>query len=168
MFERSIKQRHMINAKKQKCRKVLIDFIVFFPWRNRVVWLTLLISLIFLLLLLLNSSHSIECIHKTEDILSNANLAIMGIDMAALAILFALFQGKQLTCEAKKAFKEQCGVFLFNAVMQLMSLIVFILCIILSLNIVLYVSFLFQIWALLLVFDVIVELFTLISAIINK
>jgi hypothetical protein len=92
----------------------------------------------------------------------------MGVDLAALAILFALFQDKKLEDEAKKAFKEQCGVFLFNAVVQLMAIVFFVMCAIIPVQTLLYVTFLLQIWAILLVFDVMVELFTLISAILNK
>lgn len=158
----------MIDARKQKCSKVLSDLFGFFPWRNYMVWITLLVSLIFLIILLYNGSHSIECIQKIEVNLFNANLSVMGVDMAALAILFALFQDKQLSSEAKRAFKEQCGVFLFNAVVQLIALMIFVICTIITVPAFIYATFLVQIWAILLVADVIVELFTLISAIINK
>ena len=158
----------MTDARKQKCRKVISDFFSIFPWRNCIVWFSLFISLILLLLMLYNDSITLECIHKIEDNLYVANISVMSIDLAALAILFALFQDKILTSEAKKAFKEQCGVFIFNAVVQLLALVIFIICSIISIDIFLYVTFLIQIWAIILVFDVIVELFTLISAILNK
>lgn len=158
----------MIDARKQKCSKVFSDLFGFFPWSNWMVWITLVVSLIFFIILLYNGSHSLECIQNIEENMFNANLSVMGVDMAALAILFALFQDKQLSSEAKKAFKEQCGAFLFNAVVQLIALMIFVISAILSVPSLLYATFLVQIWAILLVIDVIVELFTLISAIINK
>ncbi len=157
----------MIDARKQNSCKVLSDLFGIFPWRNCIVWFALFISLI-LLNLLYNNSLSLKCIHEIENNLFNANLSIMGVDLAALAILFALFQDKKLEDEAKKAFKEQCGVFLFNAVVQLMAIVFFVMCAIIPVQTLLYVTFLLQIWAILLVFDVMVELFTLISAILNK
>ena len=157
----------MIDAREQKCGIILSDLFDIIPWRNCVVWVSLLISFILLLLLYYNSL-TLKCIHELENNLFNANLSIMAIDLAALAILFALFQDKTLSAEAQKAFKEQCGVFLYNAVMQLMAIVLFVLCAIISDQTLLYATFLLQIWAILLVFDVIVELFTLISAILNK
>ena len=158
----------MIDAREQKCWKILSDLFVFFPWRNCFIWLSLLVSLIFLILMLFNDSLSQECIQKIEDSLFNVNITVMGVDMAALAILFALFQDKQLSNEGKKAFKEQCGAFLFNAVAQLIALMIFVLCALLSIQALLYATFLVQIWAVVLIADVIVELFTITTAIINK
>ena len=158
----------MIDAQEQKCEKVISNLFGFFPWKNCLVWLSFFISFIILLLLLYNNSLSFECIHIIEDKLFNVNLSVMGIDLAALAILFALFQDKKLSSEAKKAFKEQSGAFLFNAMAQLMAMVTYVICTIISIQTLFYVTFLIQIWAMLLVFDVLVELSTLISAIINQ
>lgn len=157
----------MTDAREHNLLKILSDLFGVFPWKHCIVWILLFISFI-LLILLYNNSLSFNCIHEIENNLFNANLSIMGIDLAALAILFALFQDKDLSNGAKNAFKEQSGVFIFNAVVQLMAIVLFVLCAIIFFKTLLYVTFLFQIWAILLVFDVIVELFTLISAIVNK
>ena len=158
----------MIDARKQKFGKVITDFIFFLPWSNFLVRSSLLVCLIFLVLLISNDSLSFEYISKIGDHLFSANLTIMGVDMAALAILFALFQDKQLSTEAKKAFKEQCGAFLLNAVGNLLAIVLFVICTFLATKLILYVTFFFQIWAILLVFEVVIELFTLVSTIINK
>jgi hypothetical protein len=157
----------MVDARRQKCGKVLSDLFAVFPWRNCIVWFSLFISLL-MLSLLYNNSLTLECIHKTENYLFNANLSIIGIDLAALAILFALFQDKELLDEAKKAFKEQCGVFLFNAVIQLIAIVLFVMSTIIPFPTILHATFILQIWAILLVFDVIIVLFTSITAILNK
>ena len=100
--------------------------------------------------------------------LSNSNLALLGVDIAALAILFSLFQDKTMDINAKEAFKEQNISFIGNAFLQLISFLLSIVCKFVSLYVVLYLTLFFQFLSLVLVFDLIIELYTLHSAITNK
>ena len=132
--------------------------------------ITFVISLLPLIILLLCQYYGFSQDKNLLENLFNANLAILGVDLAALAILFALFQDKELDDSAKNAFKEQSIAFVGNALLQIVAIMFNILnsicqsfCCAFY-----YISFIFQIWALIGVFDIIVELYTLITAIINN
>ena len=68
--------------------------------------ITFVISLLPLIILLLCQYYGFSQDKNLLENLFNANLAILGVDLAALAILFALFQDKELDDSAKNAFKE--------------------------------------------------------------
>lgn len=124
-----------------------------------------------IILLLCNDFDSSQCNRNLIEKLFNANLTLFSVDITALAILFALFQDKKMDKCAKEAFKVQSISFISNAILQFLAIIlaiVYFTCSTLNCIIFVCIVFIIQIWALLLVFDIIVELYTLISAIINK
>jgi hypothetical protein len=101
--------------------------------------------------------------------LSDANLAMFGIDIAVIAILFALFQEKKLDNIAKDAFREQNISFVGNAILQLFAFLLSIVILTFKFPMmIIWMTLFFQIWALILVFDIIIELYCLHSAITPK
>ncbi len=134
---------------------------------------TFVISLLPLIIVMLcNGSIGLSCDGRENPIakLLDVNLSILGVDIAALAIIMALFQNTKLDDKAKEAFKVQSIAFIGNAIVQLLSILIAIMyfACLSSLWMASYFVFLFQIWALLLVFDIILELFSLRTAITNK
>lgn len=125
---------------------------------------TAVLSLILLYLFDCYGSQDCKVLCCIVNKLSEANLTILGIDIAALAILFALFQDKNIDPNAKKAFKEQSMSFLSNSALQLIAFLLSLVHIIIPLRIVIF----FQLWAMILVFDLILELYMLRSAITNR
>ena len=98
----------------------------------------------------------------------NANTAILGIDIAAFAILFAALQGKKLDNKAKKAFDEQSITVLGNAFFQLLAILLSISYALFTIPFLFWVSLCCQIFALINVFDIIFELYTLTTLVNNK
>lgn len=93
--------------------------------------------------------------------LSTANLTIMGFDIAALALLLSLFNEKTLNSAAKNAFNEQFISFIGNAVFQLFTfLLALFYPLVESSWICSYLIVFLQLWALILVFDIIIEIYT--------
>ena len=161
----------MVTARKENIGKVFADIWNDIKTKGCVVIITFVISLLPLIILLLNNS--IESIpHYTlVDKLFNVNLSVLSVDIAALTLLFAVFQGLTLENSAKKAFKEQSISFIGNAIFQFIAIVIGIIYFICSPSSSYFfeiIAIFIQIWAIVLVFDVIVELYTLTTAITNK
>lgn len=122
---------------------------------------TLAISLITSALLSCNNIQIIdEYCHQSS--LVDWNIAVVSICIAGLAILFGLFAGKPFDSDGSKAFNEQLISFFLCCFIHVLALFVTLLwsnefCIIL-----------FQIWGLLLFLDLLVELYTMSTAITSK
>ncbi len=160
----------MVSAKKKSLCEVLCNLFTDLCGRLSPLFFSLLITIISLLLLIIYGAdiHSIgDC---TINKLFSANISILSIDIAALSILFALFNKESLEQNAKEAFKEQSITFIGNALVQYFAITfaVIYFCCGSSCSILLYVVLAFQIWPLLHVFEMILQLHTMISAILNK
>ena len=160
----------MESAIEKTLQEVLSDMKNDLARKRCTLLITFVISLLPLIILLLCQYYGFSQDKNLLEDLFNANLAILGVDITALAILFALFQDKKLDDSAKNAFKEQSSAFIGNAFLQLVAILFNILnSICHSFSCVFYyISFVLQIWALICVFDIIIELYTLITAITNK
>ena len=160
----------MTTAFERPFKQVLSDMTHDLARKRCTLVITFIISLLPLIILLLCQYYGFSQDKNLLEDLFNANLAILGVDITALAILFALFQDKKLDDSAINAFKEQSSAFIGNAFLQLVAILFNILnSICHSFSCVFnYISFVFQIWALICVFDIIIELYTLITAITNK
>ena len=112
------------------------------------------------------SNYTILC--KLISTLSTVNITMLGVDIAAIAILYALLQEKKMDDNAIKAFKEQNISFVGNAFLQLVAFISSIFFIFCSTDVMAYISLFIQFLALTLIFDLIIELYSLHSAITNK
>ena len=93
---------------------------------------------------------------------------MLGIDIAALAILYAFFLNEDMDENAKKAFREQNISFVGNAFLQITAFLLSVLYIVYSTDTITFVTLFIQILALALVFDLIIELYTLHTLITNK
>lgn len=104
---------------------------------------------------------------KIIDHLSNANIAVLSVDIAALAILFGLIINAHLDKTARCAYEEQKITFIGNAFLQLIAFIVKICVPVFCINscsfFYYYAIIFIQLWALILVFDLIIELYTITS-----
>ena len=130
--------------------------------------ITFIISFIVLLAIVYNDNPSFN-LQRIISCLSTANLNMLGVDIAALSILFALFHNKMMDKNAEQAFKEQNISFIGNAFLQLIAFLLSIGSIgNMSSYFLNYITLFVQIWAMILVFDLIIEIYTLHSAITNK
>lgn len=160
----------MVTAKKENSGRVFTDMWNDFKTKRCTVLIAFVISLVPLIFLLLNDNMK-SILTNTIDKLFNVNLSVFSVDIAALAILFALFQGEKLDNNAKEAFKEQSISFIGNAIFQFVAIVIAIvnsICIPSNSDFLGITIIFIQIWAIILVFDIIVELYTLITAITNK
>lgn len=160
----------MVTAKKENSGKVFTDMWNDFKTKRCIVLIAFVISLVPVIFLLLYDNNE-SILTNTIDKLFNVNLSVLSVDIAALAILFAMFQGVNLDNNAKVAFKEQSISFIGNAIFQFVAIIIAIvnsICIPSNSGLFGITVIFIQIWAIILVFDIIVELYTLITAITNK
>lgn len=129
---------------------------------------TFIFSIIPLMILCENRGGCPESILSLMHYLSDANKSILGFDIASLSILMALFRDVRVKGTSKEAFTEQFISFIGNAFLQFGALIIFMLFTIICYSwIFCYIVLFIQIWALILVFDLIVEIYTLKTKITN-
>lgn len=154
-----------ITAIPQEKGKVIIDFLdQLFSKKLLTLLICFIISLITIVLI---RFYGIICCSFLEK-LNSVNISLLGVDIAALAILFALLQGKVLDNNAKDAFEEQSITFLGNALFQLFAIIFYFLCFVFHSCLLEWIAMGTQIFALIGVFDMIIEMYTLTSLIKNK
>lgn len=155
----------MVTAILQKKGEVILEFFnQLFSRKPLTMFLCFIFSLI--AMVLIHFYGIISCGFLKD--LNNVNISLLGVDIAALAILFALLQGKELDKNAKDAFDEQSITFLGNAFFQLLAIILFVLHLVFHSCLLCRISMGVQIFALIAVFDMIIEMFTLTSLIKNK
>ena len=154
-----------IYAVPQKPYKVIFDFFRQL-WTRKILTLVCFFLFSLIATIMIRFYGLIKCCILKEII--NANIAVLGIDIAALAILFAVLLDKQLEGDAKQAFDEQSITLLGNALFQLLAILLLIANAVFSSSYLFWMSFCFQFFALIHVFDIIIEMFTLTSLIRNK
>lgn len=166
VFRRQIYLDSMTTAVLQKKGKVICDFFgELFSRKPLTLFLCFIISLI--TIVIIRFYGGVNCCGFLND-LKNINTSLLGIDIAALAILFALLQGKELDKKAKEAFEEQSITFLGNAMFQFFAITLYLIHLLFHLCFLYWFSMGIQIFALIAVFDLIIEMYTLTSLIKNK
>ena len=109
-----------------------------------------------------------DYLEKIPTKLSDVNTGMIGINIAILGILAALFVGKNLSDSAKKAIKVQYSIMVVNAFLHFIVVIMCALLDVFPIQSYLIVTFLIQCWALCGVIDIFLELFTLHTAIVGR
>ena len=89
------------------------------------------------------------------------NIGFLGIDVAALAILSAMFHGITMEGSAEEAFREQKISFIFNGFIQMLGIVGSTVCVIWNNNVLLNIVIGIQFIAILTVFDLLIELYTI-------
>lgn len=130
---------------------------------------TLLWTCIFSLVITILIDKFCPSCNPKEDFSStciNFNIAVLGVIVACLAIVFAIFQGRYFTEDGKKAFDEQIISFVLCAFFQIVAIIItFVLATEGNVGLKTYLVYFIQIWNLFLLGDAIIELYTLASAV---
>lgn len=146
------------DLRKYKCCTIIITF-----------FLSLLITTAIFKFLLDGKGYNLsqdyqDSYNQSLSTIMNFNIAIIGLSVACLAILFGLFQGKKFTEEAKDAVKEQSSSFILCAIYQIIALVLT-----LTIGNLDYVAILIfvQIWGLLIDFDTILELYSMTTGIVR-
>ena len=162
----SNQQKTLLGAEEKSLCEVLPDILKDICTHKKCTLLfTIFLSFIISLIPLSVLCKTIECntcfMSDLVRELSTANLTIMGFDIAALALLLSLFNEKTLNSAAKNAFNEQFISFIGNAVFQLFTfLLALFYPLVESSWICSYLIVFLQLWALILVFDIIIEIYT--------
>lgn len=155
----------MITAILQNRRKVISDFFNQLRSKKQItMFCCFFSSIIILVIIYFYGIHNCSLLKE----LSSVNISLLGIDIAAFAILIALLQDKELDKNAKDAFEEQSITFLGNAFFQLLAIIFFLLHLVFNSCFLNWFAMGVEIFALIEVFDMIIEMFTLTSLIKNK
>ena len=158
----------MTSAMKQPLKKVFGDLFNDFCCKGKTLLFFAVLCLCFVLFCYYWGWYDQNELSCLINRLSDTNIAIMGVDIAALAILFALFQNAKMDNDAKNAFKDQSISFIGNALLQWLAFLVSLICQTSSNQVISYIILFFQLWPVFLVFDLIVEVYTLNSVITNK
>lgn len=166
----SNKQERVIDAKQEPPCNVMSDILMeIISYKKCTLLFSLLICTIPFALLIMCSEGNPSAISNLVETMSSANLAMIGFDIAALAIIITMFNNEIIKGQGKDAFNEQVISFVGNAIFQLIVLILSFYYTLLKSNMTFcYLTVFLQLWALILVFDLIIELYTLKSKIINK
>lgn len=154
-----------ITAEKQSLCRVMEDLLSDLGLKKIVIVVTGLICFI-VVALLFHFDFCKSC--DISDRLFSANITMLGVDVAAIALLLALFSGVELEEKATEALRSQNIAFVANALLQLLAVVLFIFTFFFSCCIFNAIVAYIQITALVLVWDVIVELFALSSIIIKR
>ena len=153
-----------ITAEKQPLCRLMKDLISDLASKKTVIVVTGLICFIVVALLFLNSCKSCVFLDK----LFNANITLLSVDVAAIAFLLTLFSGVELEEKAVEALRSQNIAFVANALLQLLAVVLFLFTLFFSNCIFNAIVAYIQITALVLIWDVIIELFALSSIIIQR
>ncbi|MBP5515235.1 MAG: hypothetical protein J6Y04_10780 [Bacteroidaceae bacterium] len=92
--------------------------------------------------------------------LSDFNLNMLGIDIAIVSILIGLFSSNKLEGKANTAYNSQYAIISFNALLQLLGVLLSILVESRTGCTLLYATLFVQFWAIFGVFDLFIEIYT--------